>query len=390
MIQLDEAPFTYLMKVAQVHLHVFPMPISWLTETRLATPVAPYEHLAERRSSWYGQMTGGVVEIVTDEGVSGLGFVGSGQAQASAVLLDNQLRSLLVGENALAHRRIRDILDRARWHHGRSGIGSSLLSAIDLALWDIKGKVAGRPVYELLGGPTRSELTAYLTTADASAVVDLEIAHAKIALPHGPESGPTGIKANVEAVARARELLGAEATLAVDCYMGWDVPYTRKMAEELASYGVAWIEEPVHPTDFESYQRLAETIEVPLSGGEHLYDPADFRRLIDAGVDLVQPDLQRVGGITVALDIAALARASRRQLMCHGFGSPSYHFLISLEATVAPMAEYLDIESTSTAPWVFEGEPRPRKGAITLDDTPGFGYRIRSDLEPGDPIALIW
>lgn len=376
--------------ICSVNFFSYPMTPSWLTGTVLATPVSMYPEFAGERDSWYGHMTAGVIEIVAEENVRGYGFVGSGQADASRSILDSQVRDLLVGEDVFSHRRIRDILDRARWHFGRSGVVSSLLSGIDLALWDLKGKMLGVPVYQLLGGPTRGALRTYLTTVDTSSTLAEEIGNVKVAMQYGPSAGRNGIRENVALVEEARNRLGDDVSIAIDCYMAWDVPYTRQMERELSDFRVAWIEEPVHPTDFDSYTRIASSMGTPISGGEHLYDLRDFIRLIESGVEIVQPDLYRVGGITVGSDVAAVARAHDRKLMCHGVGLPSYHFQLALEPALNPMCEYLDIESSAPAPWIFEGEPRPTAGELTVPDDPGFGYRIREGLSPGHPVAPIW
>lgn len=379
------------MRIESVVLHEYPMASSWLTGTVIANPMSWYPEYRESRNSWYGAMTAGVIELQTTNGVAGYGFVGSGKASASREVLNSQFAELLVGRELFAHQQIRDILDRSRWHFGRSGITSSLISGIDLALWDAKGKVLRRPVYSLLGGPTRRALRPYLTTLDPLQAADIGFSNIKIAMQYGPADGPSGMRKNLELVHKAREAVGPDGVVAVDCYMAWDVDYTIRMERAFTNYDVAWIEEPVAPTDFDGYRQISESVSTPISGGEHLYELRDFLRLITVGgVRLVQPDLYRLGGITAALDVAAIARTYGVKLMCHGIGLPSYHFLMALEPSLAPLCEYIDIESSSPVSWIFPDDPRPIGGQLEIAETPGFGYGLRNGLAPGDAVAPIW
>lgn len=360
------------------------MASSWLTEDMIASPMSTYPEFREQRSSWYQNMVAGVVKITIEDGAFGLGFVGSGRADASRTVLRSQLNELLIGKEASAHQRIRDSLNRAQWHYGRGGITTSLLSGIDLALWDLKGKRFDQPVFALLGGPTRSSLPCYWTTLNPSNVPEDRPAGIKVAMAYGPADGLYGIRRNVELAERARERVGSDGLVAIDCYMAWDVAYTLKMERHLSDLEIAWIEEPVGPTDFESYHRITSSIGTAVAGGEHLHDLRDFSRLIlEGGCEIVQPDLYRVGGITVALDVAALARAHNRRLICHGIGLPNYHFLMAMEPALSPICEFIDIESTSKSPWIFAGEPTPSDGQLTPPSDPGFGYRLRPELRPG-------
>lgn len=380
------------MEITSVSVRYAPMASNWLTEQVIANPMSIYPEYVDRRSSWYRTMTAGVVEITTSEGISGLGFIGSGKARAAEVLLDEQIRDLLIGKNAFATELISEQLHRASVYYGRGGTTQALLSGIDIALWDIKGKAAGQPVYELLGGPTRPVLKPYLTSWDSEALEEFGIRDVKIAVPYGPAHGEEGMRANEEAVRAARETIGPDGFIALDCYMAWDVPYTIEMDRRLKDYRIKWIEEPVFPDDIDGYRRITDKIDTEVSGGEHTYTLEGFHRLIhEGGISLVQPDIYRAGGPTVLKKVAALAEATNTKLMCHGVGLATFHFMMSNPHNVSPRCEYLDVLAGSAVPWVFKNEPRPKNGVLEIPDTPGFGFTLdEAAFEDGAEVAPIW
>jgi L-rhamnonate dehydratase len=209
--------------IRTVELLLAPMASNWLTERVIANPMSIYPEYAERRSSWYRTMSAGVVRITTDDGVVGLGFVGGGKASAAGPMLDEQVRDLLVGKDCLATELISEQLQRATVFYGMGGVAQALISGVDIALWDIKGKLLGRPCYDLMGGRTREALWQYLTSWDAEALERFGIRDVKIAMPYGPAAGEAGMRANVEAVEAARAAIGADGFIALDCYMAWNV-----------------------------------------------------------------------------------------------------------------------------------------------------------------------
>jgi L-rhamnonate dehydratase len=364
---------------------------SWLTETVIANPMSIYPEYQARRSSWFGTMTAAVVEAILDDGTRGYGFCGGGKGAASASIIAEQMRALTAGKSIGEIELIHDQLTRASVFYGRGGLAQCTISGIDLALWDARGRVEGRPVHALLGA-TRRRLEAYYTGNDPSALAEFGIRHMKIAVPYGPAHGEQGMRANEEVVRRAREVVGKDGFLALDIYMAWNPAYTLRMMERLEPFAIRWIEEPVMPDDYAGYREIRRRVPCKVSGGEHEYTLEGFRRLIgEECVDLVQPDIYRAGGITGLTRIAALAREAGVQLICHGTGAPSYHFLASLDERTTPYCEFLDIYRGGTSDWVLTGEPRAASGVIGLGDTPGFGYRLnRRVWREALPVATIW
>jgi L-rhamnonate dehydratase len=379
-------------EIVSIDIRLAPMASSWLTERVIANPMSIYPEYVERRSSWYRRMSAGVVIVTVEDGTTGLGFVGGGKASAAAVALDEQVRDLVVGKDCFQTELISEQLFRATVFYGLGGVAQDLISGIDIALWDVKGKLLGQPVYDLLGGKTRDRLRPYLTSWDTSALEEFGIRDVKIAMPYGSAHEEEGMRANERAVAEARELIGPDGFIALDCYMAWGVPYTIKMERRLRDYRIEWIEEPVMPEDIEGYRRIRESVDCMVTGGEHTYTLEGFRRLIVEGmVDIVQPDIYRAGGPTALKKVTALAKAHGRKLICHGVGAPTYHFLISNGPDVSPRCEYLDIYAGSPAGWVLTRDPRPVSGYLELPTDPGFGYALNEEaFVDGAEVSPIW
>jgi L-rhamnonate dehydratase len=365
------------MKVRSVDLLVTSMAGNWLTERVIANPMSFYPAYAERRSSWYRTQSAGVVVVTLEDGTTGYGFVGGSKASACAAMLNEQVRDLVVGKSCFESELVSEQLYRATVMYGQGGAAACLASGIDIALWDAKGKLLGRPVYDLLGGRTREALKPYLTSWDAGLLQKYGIRDVKVAMPYGPSAGEEGMRENEKLVAQTRELVGPDGLLALDCYMAWDVPYTLEMARRLQDYRIAWIEEPVLPEQVLSYRKIVDNVDCWVSGGEHSLTLETLRRLIvEGGVHIVQPDIYRAGGPTVLKKVAAIAEAYGCRLICHGVGLPTYHFLISNPPDVSPRCEFLDIYAGTDVGWVLDGEPSPVDGVLRLPEAPGYGYTL--------------
>ncbi|HEX7115173.1 MAG TPA: enolase C-terminal domain-like protein [Steroidobacter sp.] len=365
---------------------------SWLTESVISNPMSQYPQYWQKRSSWYQTQSCAVIEVVLEDGTRGYGFVGGAKGSAVPALLDEQIRHLVVGRSVFETGLVQEQLLRATVFYGRGGLVQCLLSGIDLALWDAKGKLLQQPVYNLIGGKGQESLEVYYTGNDPTALAEFGLKRMKIAVPYGPPHGEEGMKKNEEVVARAREIVGPEGWLALDIYMSWNVRYTLEMARRLEPYKIAWFEEPVPPDDYGHYRHLREVGGLVIAGGEHEYTLEGFRRLIEEGcVDVVQPDIYRAGGITGLLKIAALAKAHHKTFICHGVGSPTYHLQVTHDYSLTPMVEYIDIYRGSGARWVLTDDPRPKNAKLALSTAPGFGYDLdRAAFEPGATVAPIW
>jgi len=324
------------------------------------------------------------VRIETDEGVSGV----AGPIRLDqAFVIDTQLRPLVVGADPLAHELIWDKLYRFSVH-GRKGTTMMAISAIDCALWDLKGRWANAPVYRLLGGPIRTEIPAYASAlgysiepgraaARAREFVEQGYRATKWFFRHGPADGPSGMVKNVELVRALRDAVGEDVDLMLDCWMSWDVPYTVRMAERLEEYGLRWLEEPVLPDKIESYAEIRRRVDIPISGGEHEYTRWGLKQLMDAeAVDVLQPDIYWAGGISEVLKICALASCYDLPVIPHGHSTPATaHLIASQPANVCPLQEYL-VKWNTINQFFLKTPLEPRNGVITLTDTPGLGMDL--------------
>jgi L-alanine-DL-glutamate epimerase-like enolase superfamily enzyme len=377
-------------KIARVEALRFPMGSSWLVDTVIANPMSLYPRYREKRSSWMRTMTTVIVRVTTTGGLAGLGWVGGGKA-APASLVEDVFADLVVGESPFDTEVLWDRMYRASIPYGRKGAAIEAISGIDTALWDLAGKITEQPVYNLLGGRTRDSLRVYATGNAVESHVRRGFRDVKLAMLHGPADGREGMRANEELVSATRERIGPDGQIMLDCYMGWDEPYTVEMAGRLRQHGIRWIEEPLMPQHLDGYRRLRDLLNpmgILVTGGEHEFTRWGFRELIEKqAVDILQPDIGRAGGISEVKKICALASVHGIPVILHGSGAPAWH--LAMSTVNCPCAEYIDMLAGGGTP-TFTGEPQPAGGHVELPDTPGFGYELNPLLVEGKPPAPIW
>ena len=352
----------------------------WLVDSLIANPMSGHPKYRDKRSSWgVGVLGALVVEIETEDGTIGVA-TGSGGMPA-AWLIRHHFARFLIGEDARNINRIWDSLYRASLPYGRKGLPVMAISAVDLALWDLVGKVRGEPVYNLIGGLSRDEITFYCTGPDAGAIKRMGFWGAKVPLPEGPFDGEDGLRRNVAFLSAQRAAVGAGFPLMVDCYMALDVPYAIRLADACKHLEIYWWEEVLSPEDTEGYRQIkAAHPLLKWTTGEHEYTRYGFRNLIaDRQIDILQPDVMWVGGLTELLRIAAHASAYDTPVVPHGSGPYSYHFIAS--QTGPAFCEYVaaSADGQSIAPVfgsLFVGEALPEQGRLRLGPAPGFGMEL--------------
>lgn len=352
----------------------------WLVDSLIANPMSGYEKYREKRSSWGINVLGSiVVELVTEDGTTGIA-TGSGGAPA-AWLIKHHLSRFIAGEDARNINRIWDQLYRACLPYGRKGLPMMAISAVDLALWDLVGKVRMEPVYNLIGGLSRDEIGFYCTGPDAGAIKSLGFWGAKVPLPHSHFDGEAGLEQNVAFLSHQRELVGPGFPLMVDCYMSLTVPYAIRLAAACRPLDIYWWEEVLQPDDIEGFRLLKQAHpDLKWTAGEHEYSRFGFRRLIEERtLDIVQPDVMWVGGLTELLRIAAHASAYDIPVIPHGSGPYSYHFIASQTGTA--FCEYVaaSADGRSILPMfggLLAGEDLPVNGKLKVSSAPGFGMTL--------------
>ena len=349
---------------------------AWIEDARVANPMSRYPRYADVRASWTPDFGGFGVVVEADDGTTGFATGSHGRPVASVV--DDYLGERIVGEDPMAVAKVHDMLERMCSPFGTGGLASYAVSAVDLALWDLKGKILERPVYELLGGPAREELTCYATGNDTDWYLELGFEATKLACPYGPADGREGLRKNVELVADRRNLVGEDVALMLDCWMAFDEEYTVRLANELREYDLEWIEECLPPEKLGAHESVRERLPwQTLATGEHWFTPTRFQEAASRRlVDVFQPDIGWVGGLTALERICAIADAAGITVVPHGGGNSPYGQHACYGLPGIPWAEFF----VSTAPGgplaaghSLPGQPVPENGTVVPSDDPGFG-----------------
>jgi L-alanine-DL-glutamate epimerase-like enolase superfamily enzyme len=318
---------------------------------------------------------------------------------AAAVVVDRQLKRFLIGKDPLAVEKLWDQMYRSN-RHSRAGHFMMGISAVDNALWDLRGHYYNAPVYQLLGGPTRNQIAAYGSCLGFSA--QPEPAKSKSAelkkqgfvnqkwfLPYGPGSGHEGMIRNVQLVKNLRESLGEDADIMFDAFMGWDLTYAMEWASKVEQYHPRWIEEAFHPEKVDSFAQLSRETTIPVATGEHFYNRWEVQRFLEAdAIHVVQADPEWCGGVSELLKICTLASAHDVHVIPHGHNIHSaLHVVASQSPMTCPMVEYL-INKMSYY-YMFELQNlTPVNGFIPLTDKPGFGIEFdESKIEEREQIS---
>ncbi len=352
----------------------------WLVDSLIATPMSGYRDYKQSRTSFgINVMKSIVVEIEASDGTIG---ISAGQGGAPACyIIEEHFKRFIVGQDPRNLNKIWDQMFLSSRYYGGKGLPLWAISAVDLALWDLIGILRQEPVYKMIGGAVRDEIELYCTGERPDLAKESGFIGGKMPIPHGPADRIEGLNANVDKFREMREKVGPNFTLMADCWMSLDVPYAVDLAYALRELGVYWIEEALHPDDFDGYKLLKERAPwIRWTSGEHEYTRYGFRKLIESrSVDIIQPDVMWCGGLTELLRISAMAAAYDIPVVPHGSGPYSYHFVIT--QTHCPFCEYLNTSmDCKTFPPVFgdmfDNEPTQQNGKIKLNDNPGWGLTL--------------
>ena len=353
-----------------------------------------------------------LVEVETDEGVVGLGEAAhfGGPLRSTAAVIEGELREHVVGEDPREVERLWERMHQRAYKHARGGVVIAAMSGIDIALWDLRGKLAGQPLWRLLGG-YRRRVPAYATGgfyAEGKGIREL-CAEMEGYLRHGfravkmkvgrnseIEGSPLRAMAHrgtcevtlAEDLARVRavrDTVGPEVRLAVDANGAWDVPTAVKMGRALEPLDIYWFEEPVSPDDLAGSAEVSRKLAIPVAGYETCsYGKVSFRDYIVArAVHFVQPDVAWAGGLTESLKIAHLAQVWNLPLAPHIHGSAV--------AVAAALHLLGAVSNASLAEMVFPAHPLmsdlvreplvvDRTGHIELPERPGLGMELDSKV----------
>ncbi len=363
----------------QVESDVKPRTDSWITSGPVANPMSRYPRYAEFRPSWTPTWGNFMCVVTAEDGTTGMAIANHGAPVAS--IIADYLGPRLVDESALATEKCYDMMVRMCAPFGATGIASYAVSAIDLALWDLKGKLLGVPVYELLGGPAKDEIQCYATGGDTDWYMELGFGGTKLPCPYGPSDGLDGLYKNLELISGVRDQIGPRIELMLDCWMAFDVEYAVRLAEELRPQKLKWMEETLRSEDFDAHLELKRRVPwQTLATGEHWFTTVPFQHAASRHlVDIFQPDINWVGGLTAIVKICAIAEAAGISVIPHGGGNTPYgqHACYALPAI--PWAECF----IASAPGVplekaarLPGMAVPQNGKLVPSNAPGFGVDI--------------
>ena len=327
------------------------------------------------------------VEVQSDEGVSGL----FGPVQRSqAFIVAHELRPFLIGRDPLATELLLDQMMRLN-RHGRSGMFMTGVSAVDCALWDLKGKAWDKPVYRLLGGPTRPAVPAYASTLGYSSEPEDAAKTAqtlkekgyqaqKWFFAYGPGRGMEGLEKNIAMAQAVRTAVGPHYMLMFDAFMSWTVQYAVKMVQALEPMNPTWVEEPVPPERVGELRKLRQASRVPIATGEHVFTRWQTKELlVNEAVDWLQNDPDWTGGVTELMKICTLASSFDVPLVSHGHSLlPALHIAGAQSPTTVPMVEYL-LAYQPIKQFFHRPCYEPEHGSVALPDLPGLGLVLDDD-----------
>ncbi len=333
-----------------------------------------------------------LVRIHTDEGIVGVGEADTSPYVARTIVempsshsIARGLKEVLVGEDPLQTDRLWQLMFNASDHYGRGGAALHTISAIDIALWDIAGKVAGRPVSELLGGRRIADIPVYASEVMPETPDEVRRLAAR-AVEDGYDAlklgwGPLGrdLGADEALVSAARETLGPQRSLMLDGGRAYTVKRALELLRRVEEHELYWFEEALAPDDLDGYRRLSDASSVRIAAGEADATLPPFRALVEHGhVDVLQPDLARCGGFTIARQIALLERTSSVEVVPHCFSTgvlvaASLHFVATLDRPTwseYSVADSLLVNGILREPFALQD------GRLEVPIGPGLGIEL--------------
>ncbi|MDX1483346.1 MAG: mandelate racemase/muconate lactonizing enzyme family protein [Alphaproteobacteria bacterium] len=331
-----------------------------------------------------------LAEVETEDGLVGHGITSITQGTVIAKMINDVAGPAIIGAEALAHERVWQTLYWTLTPWGQSGQGSHAIAAIDLALWDIKGKAFGEPLWRLIGG-TRDRIEAYATcgfsffdqeqlTNAVTAMVSegyralkMQVGRPGLDRRNTTKTIAQMIESDVERVGWVREAVGPDVEISVDAGCRLDLPSAVDLARRLEPLNVACFEEPIMQNDVHLLADMRRRTAIPLSAGQNEGQAYRFRDMLQAGaVDIVQPNAIITGGMTQCLKIAGMAAAFNTPIS-NGGGCPYHNMHLQAGVANGTTIEY-QLNSAGACQMIFDGLPEIVDGWIDLPEAPGLGF----------------
>ena len=353
----------------------------WTDDAEVANPMSRYARFKRLRASWRPKWPSVGCLVTATDGSWGFGMTRYGTPVTD--IINQHMAPLLLDESCMATEKLWDMMLRITSPYG-GGLASYAMSAVDLALWDLKGKLLKRPVYELVGGPARERIACYATGNDTDWHMENGFQATKVACPYGPADGLQALARNEEFIAAKRALVGNAVDLMVDCWMAFDVDFAVRFAERMRPYQLRWIEDCLMPDDLDGQAELRRRLPTDtLATGEHWYTLGPFAHAsARRSADILQPDIGWAGGLTGCLKIAHIAEGAGLSVIPHAGINTPYGQHFGMAVPNSPVGEYF----VASAPGVPLHEVRltpgmqtPRDGFVTPSGEPGFGLGLTLD-----------
>lgn len=323
--------------------------------------------------------------VETDEGITGV--VGPITFPGITYYLLNHVKHTLIGQDPMRIGYLRDIMYRIGLEQ-TAGDLTRAVSHADIALWDIKAKKLGVPLYELLGGKVRDGAPEYTNTAglphDENVLLPILKEHTdagspgvKIYSKYGPLQGKKGIQETRKTLEKVRECIGPDKFIAVEAVCCWDYEYTMELAKAIYDLDIAWIEEPCLPECMDEYAKLKKHCSIAISGGEHDTSRWKFKAMMEMDAcDIYQPEPAWGGGISETMSIINLASAFNKKIYLHQcIPNVNAHIMSATSPVVVPMTEYL-LTINEASQYFLKYPSRPKNGKLYPPEVNGIGCDI--------------
>jgi len=336
------------------------------------------------------------VEITTDEGITGIGEACNWPGDLTIEAGVRELKRTIIGQDPMNVEQLWATMYRRTSPHGLSGVITTSMSGIDQALWDIRGKVLGAPVWQLLGGKCRDKVMVY-SHAGGATPEELAQNAAKVISegyravkfdpfqvdPFTHSSSVTDIRTAIEKVKAVREAVGGDIEVLIEGHGKFNAHTAIKLGKKLEHYDPYFFEEPVPPENVDAMAKVAQHLDIPIATGERIYTKFGFRQLLEKeAVDILQPDIARTGGITELKKIAAMAEAYYVPLAPHNPNGPLANYAnVHLLAAIpnCAMLEWV----RNNPPWsddVVKPTLMPSDGIVEVPSKPGLGAELNKEV----------
>ncbi len=334
----------------------------------------------------FGVEGGGVVvRLQTDVGITGWAYSSfgaiAGGPRALEAILQNEVKPVLLGKDPAFPKRIRTDLWKALEYAGVQGVTQFAIAAVDIAIWDIIGKAAGMPVYKMIGANAErmpvynmcgwyyendSDLSQFKRQLTGAFEEGFHAAKIKV--------GRESLEDDIRRIEAAKQIAGKNRPIMVDANQKFNVNEAIRRGKVYEQLGCFWFEEPIVPYDHAGYAKVADALDIRIATGENEYTKFACLDLISRhGVDVIQPDNRRAGGLTEWMEIGAIADAYGLELASHGGGPTNLHMLLAM-----PNAIYMETGSLKGDGSSLE-KLRMQDGAVLAPETPGMGSELRPD-----------